>query len=141
MRFALFAALAALAGLAAIGAVQAQTPSAGARAAPERQVRVKADHPGREVFERQCAPCHGAGPGDDGAPMLPGTMTLAAKYQGRLPGALELRTDLNMDALRYFVRNGAGAMPMFRKAELSDAELEAIAGYLKATATANAAGR
>ena len=69
--------------------------------------------------------------------MLPGTMTLAARYAGFRYGALELRTDLTPELLRNFVRNGIGAMPMFRKSELSDADIEAIAGYLKATAEAN----
>lgn len=130
-------ALALAATLAALAAGQAQSQPAGARPPAERPVRVRPDHPGRTLFERQCAPCHGAGPGDDGAPLLPGTATLARKYQGRLPAALELRSDLTLDSLRYFVRNGSGAMPMFRKAELSDADLERIAGYLAATAAAN----
>jgi mono/diheme cytochrome c family protein len=118
--------------LAGAAIVQAQAP-----AAEEPQVRVKADHPGRTIFERQCASCHGAGPGDDGAPMLPGTMTLAGKYQGGLPAALELRSDLGAETIRFFVRNGSGAMPMFRKAELSDADVEAVAVYLALTAQAN----
>lgn len=134
-----FAALALAAALAGLAAVQAQTPmpSPGARPAAEPQVRVRAEHPGRVLFERQCAPCHGAGPGDDGAPMLPGTMTLARKYRGQLPAALELREDLTVESIGYFVRNGSGAMPMFRKAELSDADVQAIAGYIAATARAN----
>lgn len=115
-----------------------QAQNAGrATAADDKPLPIKADHPGRTAFERQCAPCHAAGPGDDGARMLPGTATLAARYQGRLPGALELRTDLGPEALLYFVRNGTGGMPSFRKSELSDADIAAIAGYLKATAEAN----
>lgn len=98
---------------------------------------VKVDHPGREVFERQCAACHGVGPGDDGAPMLPATATLQRRYQGALSGALELRDDLDGDSLRFFVRNGIGAMPSFRKAELTDAQIDEIAGYLAATAAAS----
>jgi mono/diheme cytochrome c family protein len=120
-------------GFAGLGALQAQAPTA----PPTPRKIVKVDHPGRTAFEHQCAPCHGAGPGDDGSPLLPGTMALATKHRGRLPGELELRTDLDANALRYFVRNGSGAMPMFRKAELSDAEIDAIAGYLAATAKAN----
>mgnify|MGYP000271255888 FL=1 len=85
---------------------------------------------GRQVFERQCAPCHGRGPGDDRSEMLPGTAALAHKYEGRLPAALEDRTDLSAPVLTLFVRRGSGAMPFFRKAELSDADIEAIAAYL-----------
>lgn len=66
--------------------------------------------------------------------MLPGTATLERKYKGARPGALELRDDLNGDIIRAFARNGLGAMPSFRKSELSDADIDAIAGYLKATA-------
>lgn len=120
-------------GLVGLSALQAQAPTS---TTTSRKI-VKADHPGRTIFEQQCAPCHGAGPGDDGSALLPATMALAAKHKGRLPGELELRTDLDANALRYFVRNGSGAMPMFRKAELSDAEIDAIAGYIAATAKAN----
>ena len=128
-------AAAAIALIAGAAAIRAQAP-----ASPPRAI-VKADHPGRTIFEQQCATCHGAGPGDDGMPRLPGTMALAMKHEGRLPAELELRTDLDANALRYFVRNGSGAMPMFRKAELTDADIDAIAGYLTATAHANGRGQ
>jgi mono/diheme cytochrome c family protein len=32
--------------------------------------------------------------------------------------------------LKVFVRNGSGAMPMFRKTEISDMDLAAVAAYL-----------
>src|SRR5690606_36045168 len=127
-------------GIAAAGTSLAQDV-ASERIADTEPLPIKADHPGREIFERKCAPCHAAGPGDDGAPMLPGTMALATKYGGDRPAALELRSDLGAEVLLYFVRSGSGAMPSFRKAELSDAEVEAIAGYLAATAKGNAAGQ
>ncbi len=98
---------------------------------------VRADLPGRVIFERQCAPCHGTGPGDDGAPMRPGTAALTVKYNGDLPGALELRSDLSLPVLRMFVRRGSGAMPMFRPSELTDADIAAVADYLAATARAS----
>jgi len=85
---------------------------------------------GRRVFEHNCAPCHGKGLGIDGSKMLPGTATLTAKYKGELPGALEDRSDLTAETLLFFVRNGSGAMPMFRKTEVSDAEVDAVAAYL-----------
>ncbi|MFC3098675.1 c-type cytochrome [Alteraurantiacibacter palmitatis] len=93
-----------------------------------------ADLPGRQVFAAQCAPCHGAGRGDDGSHSLPGTEALARKYAGALPGELERRSDLPAPLLRLFVRRGAGAMPAFRPSELTDAEIVAIADYLAATA-------
>lgn len=91
---------------------------------------------GHALFTAQCAPCHGAGPGDDGSPQLPGTAALALKYKGEQPPELEKRADLDADILRVFVRNGVGAMPMFRKAELTDKDVDDIAAYLKASAAA-----
>ena len=106
-------------------------------AASEPADIVRPDMPGRQVFAHQCAPCHGTGPGADGAPMLPGTATLAARYDGARPAALELRSDLPAPVLRLFVRRGVGAMPPFRKSEITDAQIDAVAAYLAATAEAN----
>lgn len=86
---------------------------------------------GKMAFQRVCAPCHGAGPGLDGSKMLPGTATLAARYQGAVPALLEERPGLSYEFLDYVVRHGQGAMPMFRKTEISDIELKAVAAYLK----------
>jgi hypothetical protein len=44
--------------------------------------------------------------------------------------ALEDRTDLTPPFIAQAVRNGAFIMPFFRKTEISDAELEALAAYL-----------
>jgi mono/diheme cytochrome c family protein len=87
---------------------------------------------GKIVFERVCAPCHGKGAGTDGARMLPGSAALATRYQGKLSPYLEDRSDLTADALKVFIRRGIGAMPMFRKTEISDSEIEAVAAYLRA---------
>lgn len=98
---------------------------AAAAAADEAQVER-----GQRVFSYHCAPCHGRGPGIDGSPMLPGTAALQARYQGRLPAALEDRNDLSAPMLKGFVRGGIGPMPMFRPTEVSDQDIEAIAAYL-----------
>src|SRR5262245_12805732 len=82
------------------------------------------EHPGRPVFVKWCAPCHSRGPGN------PGTAALAAVYKDAKPGALEDRTDLTPDFIKKAVRNGVYVMPFFRKTEISDAELEALAAYL-----------
>lgn len=87
---------------------------------------------GKIAFERVCAPCHGKGAGTDGAHMLPGSAALAARHQGKLSPYLEDRSDLKADALKVFVRRGIGAMPMFRKTEISDSEIEAVAAYFSA---------
>ncbi len=87
---------------------------------------------GKSKFQRSCAPCHGAGPGDDGRAMLPGTTALQLKYKGTVPALLEARTDLPAAVVRTFVRRGSWSMPPFRKTELSDAEIDDIAAYLAA---------
>ncbi|MEO0062848.1 MAG: Cytochrome c6 [Pseudomonadota bacterium] len=97
----------------------------------------KADLPGRVVFEHSCAPCHGAGHGTDGAPTLPGTAALQRRYGGDPAALLEMRADIEAGFIRLFVRNGSGAMPAFRKSELTDAQIDQIAAYLRATAKAS----
>jgi mono/diheme cytochrome c family protein len=86
---------------------------------------------GQAKFEHSCTPCHGAGVGDDGRAMLPGTDALRIKYQGSLPALLEQRTDLNADAIRTFVRRGTWSMPPFRPTELTEGEIQDIAAYLR----------
>lgn len=79
---------------------------------------------GHQVFTLWCAPCHSSGG------FKAGTAGLQAKYQGAKPAVLEERTDLTPAIVKTFVRNGTGIMPPFRKTEVSDAELEAVAKYL-----------
>lgn len=87
---------------------------------------------GRAVYERYCTACHGDGPGDDGAPMLPGTHALHLKYRGERPALLEQRTDLTAETIRAFVRNGVASMPPFRPTEVTDEDIAAIAAYIAA---------
>lgn len=75
-------------------------------------------------FQRACSVCHGSGPAK------PGTRALRAKYRGKLPALLERRTDLTPAYVKFIVRHGVSVMPPFRKTELSDADLDAIAAYL-----------
>ena len=79
---------------------------------------------GAQVFEHWCLPCHGHGD------QFPGTVALGVKYQGKLPGALQDRTDLVPDIVKAVVRTGVSVMPFFRKTEVSDADLDALAAYL-----------
>lgn len=87
---------------------------------------------GQAVFERHCAACHGNGRGDEseGAAALPGTLALRLKYQGTLPALLEQRTDLSVESITTFVRNGVASMPPFRPTEVTDADIAAIAAFL-----------
>ena len=79
---------------------------------------------GNEVFQNWCAPCHAPGA------RHPGTQALEALYKGAKPAALEQRTDLLPELTRAFVRTGVSVMPPFRKTEISDSDLEALAAYL-----------
>ena len=79
---------------------------------------------GRKVYEYWCAACHGRGAGH------PGTQSLEVKYRGKVPAALEDRTDLSPPVTASFVRHGFALMPPFRKTEISDAELRDLAAYL-----------
>lgn len=79
---------------------------------------------GREVFDYWCAACHAPGP------RHPGTQALDVLYQGEKPGALEERNDLVPALTKTFVRTGVSVMPPFRKTEISDQDLEALAAYL-----------
>lgn len=79
---------------------------------------------GKQVFAKWCSVCHA--PGE----RMPGTASLAVKYGGLQPAALEERKDLALDFIKHFVRKGVLIMPPFRKTEITDAELEALAAYL-----------
>jgi len=79
---------------------------------------------GRQVFATWCAACHAAGP------RHPGTQALEALYKGAKPAPLEQRTDLVPTVTSTFVRTGVSVMPPFRKTEISDADLAALAAYL-----------
>jgi mono/diheme cytochrome c family protein len=88
---------------------------------------------GKVVFDRWCAPCHGAiapkrGMLGEGA--LPGTAALTVKYQGKVPAVLEQRTDLKPAYIKTVVRHGLFGMPITRKTEISDAELDQVVAYL-----------
>ena len=79
---------------------------------------------GEAVYQRWCSHCHNAGRGN------PGTDSLQVKYGGRVPAVLLERTDLNADAVKVFVRQGVLSMPPFRKTEITDAELAALAAFV-----------
>ena len=79
---------------------------------------------GSAVYEKWCAPCHDPGINH------PGTHALMAKYQGTKPAVLLERTDLPASVVKFFVRHGISVMPQFRKTEISDAELDALASFV-----------
>jgi (+)-pinoresinol hydroxylase len=79
---------------------------------------------GREVYDKWCAPCH------DPGVIHPGTNALTTKYAGVKSGVIGEWTDLPSVAVRSLVRHGISVMPQFRKTEISDADLDALAAYL-----------
>jgi mono/diheme cytochrome c family protein len=87
---------------------------------------------GKNVYDKWCTHCHGpVGPGRGATPgTLPGTAALAVKYKGRVPAVLTERTDLTAGFIRLVVRQGLFGMPITRKTEISNAELEDVVAYL-----------
>jgi mono/diheme cytochrome c family protein len=76
---------------------------------------------GRALFNASCSYCHG----ERGH-----ATTLLAKRVGAESAVLEKRTDLNPEFIRAVVRHGINSMPWYRRAELSDRDLDSIAAYL-----------
>jgi mono/diheme cytochrome c family protein len=88
---------------------------------------------GKTVFDKWCEPCHGAVAPKNvmfGNGALAGTSALAVKYKGKLPAVLEQRTDLTSAQIKTVVRHGLYGMPITRKTEVSDAELDDVVAYL-----------
>ena len=79
---------------------------------------------GAAVYDKWCAPCHAPGISH------PGTQALKAKYPGEWQGVLRDWKELTPDYVRLTVRQGISVMPHFRKTEISDAELDALARYI-----------
>ena len=97
---------------------------------------------GKQVYDYWCLPCHGPGLGLPGFGALPGTQQLGIKYRGTdISPLLEERTDLVPEFVKVIVRQGVSFMPQFRKTEISDAELDALAAYLARNNPAGAAQR
>ena len=79
---------------------------------------------GRAVYAKWCAPCH------DPGVIHPGTNALTVKYRGVKSGVLLEWKDLSPETVAHLVRHGISVMPQFRKTEISDADLDALAKFL-----------
>ena len=89
------------------------------------QAQESAVQSGEQVYEYWCAPCHNPGPGH------PGTQSLEFRYAGtEIPAVLIERTDLTPELVKTFVRQGVLSMAPFRKTEITDDELDALAAYV-----------
>jgi mono/diheme cytochrome c family protein len=109
--------------VAAVQVTEAATPASRAPAAAANPVAQ-----GEQVYARWCVHCHAAGRGN------PGTESLQVKYRGNVPAVLLERSDLTAPAIVQFVRQGVLSMPPFRKTEISDEELAALAAFMTARA-------
>jgi mono/diheme cytochrome c family protein len=94
----------------------------GAVRASEAPAPAKAS--GEAVYTHWCAPCHAPGPGH------PGTESLQIKYGGKMPAVLVERSDLTPQIVSTFVRQGVLLMAPFRKSEITDTELVALAAFV-----------
>ncbi len=120
VRIRLAAALGMVLAAGASAAQEQRVSSAWTPSTPQEQGKPR----GYVEYQKFCSQCHGEGVGK------PGTLALADKYKGKKPALLEARTDLNPAIVKLFVRNGVSVMPFFRKTEISDVDLDAIAAYL-----------
>jgi mono/diheme cytochrome c family protein len=111
-----------------IGVLLALGASAGLAQPPDSNVTPA--H-GKQVYDYWCLPCHGPGLGLPGFAELPGTQQLRIKYRDTATSPLLTeRTDLVPEFVKVIVRQGVSFMPQFRKTEISDADLDALAAYL-----------
>jgi mono/diheme cytochrome c family protein len=118
-------------------ALAALGSAAGVHAQPSAPTAALAE--GKRVYDYWCLACHGEGLGLPGFNALPGTQQLALKYRGtNISPLLEERTDLLPEFVKVIVRQGVSFMPHFRKTEISDAELDALAVYLARNSPATA---
>ena len=76
---------------------------------------------GRALFNESCSYCHS----ERGH-----ATTLLARRVGAESAVLEKRVDLSVELIRAVVRHGSNSMPTYRRAELSDRDLDSIAAYL-----------
>jgi mono/diheme cytochrome c family protein len=76
---------------------------------------------GQKLYRSTCIYCHGE--------KVWGTFALERRL-GADRGLLEKRTDLVAALVKSVVRNGLGSMPAYRRTELTDADVDAIADYL-----------
>lgn len=116
-----------LASLVAIGCSSAETPapSAGAQPRPSPLETVNyglgSTSEGERLFGRECAFCH--------VGKSTGAMMLGRRL-GTEQAELHKRTDLDAEYVKAVVRNGLMNMPALSRVELTDAELDTIAGWL-----------
>jgi len=112
---------------------------AGSASSQQPPLGTRAPGQGKQVYDYWCLPCHGPGLGLPGFNELPGTQQLRIKYRdAAISPLLTERTDLVPDFIKVIVRQGVSFMPQFRKTEISEADLDALAAYLARNNSAGA---
>lgn len=125
--------------LAAVATAQAESPASPAPTGPPPgppPYQMRAPLPpgdrlapgkdGAAVFSNRCGACHLAG--GMGTNMLTKLRVMAGERPET--GLLVNRADLTQSFVKIVVRTGVRAMPRLTRVEVTDAELEAIAGFL-----------
>jgi mono/diheme cytochrome c family protein len=96
-----------------------QTPASNSTPAP---AVAAGNSDGEALFRARCGICHLAG----------GTGTfMLGRRLGASNALLAERTNLDPAYVKHVVRNGIVSMPRITRAEVSDAELQAIVAYLR----------
>ncbi len=80
-------------------------------------------HPGEVVYQKWCDGCH------MDSPFAPGTIQLR-NLRGNAQALIETRTDLSMAYLKLIIRRGMNGMPLFRRTEINEQELDDLIRYL-----------
>ena len=78
---------------------------------------------GEEVYKKWCEGCH------MDSPFAPGTIQLR-QSRGEGKALITNRTDLGPEYIKQLVRKGLNGMPLFRRTEISNKELDSLVQYL-----------
>ena len=105
--------------LLATGCGEGETTGAGEPA----DAQIEAITDGEVLFDLYCIACHGAGPGH------PGTMRLQERLSEDQAPLLN-RDNLDPEYVKLVVREGFKLMPPFRPTEITDRQLDLLAGYI-----------
>ena len=76
-----------------------------------------------QLYNKWCVPCHS---NDKGAP---GTLRLS-RTRGEDLAVLLQRPPLSGEYMKRVVREGLGAMPLFRRSEISTEQLDSMVDYI-----------
>ncbi len=76
-----------------------------------------------QLYRKWCVPCHS---NDKGAP---GTLRLG-RTRGKDMAVLLERPPLTGEYMKQVVREGLGAMPLFRRSEISSGQLDSLVDYI-----------